>query len=64
MTKPIDQLLPEVPQKRLRIYAYSIDDAAHANLLKIGQTTQDVATRVEQQLKTAMVKNFIILVDR
>ena len=63
MTKPIDQLLPEVPQKRLRIYAYSIDDAAHANLLKIGQTTQDVATRVEQQLKTAMVKNFIIHVD-
>ena len=42
MSKPIEELLPEKPEARLRIYAYSIDDDAHAGLLKIGQTTQDV----------------------
>ena len=28
MTKPIEELLPEKPEARLRIYAYSIDDDA------------------------------------
>ena len=63
MTRPIDELLPAKPLSRLRIYAYSIDDVAHAGMLKIGQTTQDVRSRVEQQLKTALVKNYRIVVD-
>lgn len=63
MPRSIEELLPEKPQVRLRIYAYSIDDDAHTGLLKIGQTTQDVKTRVEQQLKTALVKNYTIVVD-
>ncbi len=63
MTKPIDELLPEKPEARLRIYAYAIHDEAHADLLKVGQTTQHVPTRVAQQLKTAAIKNFTIEVD-
>lgn len=60
MTKPVEDLLPAKPEARLRIYAYSIEDEAHAGLLKIGQTTQDVKTRVAQQLKTAAIKNYTI----
>jgi hypothetical protein len=63
MSRDIEQLLPQRPEARLRIYAYSIEDAAHAGLLKVGQTTQDVKTRVEQQLKTAAIKNFTIHLD-
>lgn len=63
MSRPIDDLLPEKPQVRLRIYAYSIADDGHEGMLKIGQTTQSVKSRVEQQLKTALVKNFSIAVD-
>lgn len=63
MTKPIEELLPEKPDARLRVYAYSIDDAAHAGLLKIGQTTQDVKARVAQQVKTALIKNYTIQLD-
>ncbi|WP_088319394.1 restriction endonuclease [Kineosporia sp. R_H_3] len=63
MSKAIEELLPAKPQARLRLYAYGIDDDAHKGMLKIGQTTQSVKTRVEQQLKTAMVKNYTIHVD-
>jgi len=63
MTKLVEELLPEMPEARLRIYAYEIHDAAHAGMLKIGQTTQSVPTRVEQQVKTALVKNYAIQVD-
>jgi len=63
MSKPIEDLLPGKPEGRLRIYAYAIDDDAHAGMLKVGQTTQAVKSRVEQQLKTALVKNYKILVD-
>lgn len=63
MSKSVDDLLPEKPVARLRIYAYSIEDEAHADLLKIGQTTRDVKTRIEQQLKTAAIENFTILLD-
>ncbi len=63
MTKPIEELLPEKPAARLRIYAYSIDDAAHAGLLKIGQTTRVVKARVAQQVKTALIKNYTIQLD-
>jgi T5orf172 domain len=63
MSKPIEHLLPEKPEARLRIYAYSIEDEAHAGWLKIGQTTQDVKTRVQQQTKTAAIKNHTIHID-
>jgi hypothetical protein len=46
MMKPIEAILVEKPQARPRIYAYSIADAAHAGLLKIGQTTREVKQRV------------------
>ena len=62
-SKSIEDLLPEKPEARLRIYAYSIEDDAHAGWLKIGQTTRDVKTRVGQQLKTAAIKNFKIVLD-
>lgn len=63
MSKSIEDLLPEKPEARLRIYAYSIEDEAHAGLLKIGQTAQDAKTRVAQQLKTAAIKNYTIHLD-
>jgi hypothetical protein len=63
MSKRIEDLLPEKPDARLRIYAYSIEDVAHVGLLKIGQTTLDVKTRVDQQLKTAAIKNYTIHLD-
>lgn len=63
MSKPIEDLLPAKPEARLRIYAYSIEDDAHKGLLKIGQTTQSVHSRVEQQVKTALVKNYTIHLD-
>ncbi len=49
MAKPIEELLPEKPEARLRIYAYSIEDDAHHGMLKIGQTTLSVQSRVEQR---------------
>ena len=63
MSKSIDEILPAKPRLRPRIYAYSIDDAAHAGLLKIGQTTRDVKSRVAEQLKTAAIKNYRIELD-
>lgn len=63
MSKPINDLFPEKPDARLRLYAYSIEDDAHTGQLKIGQTTQDVKTRVAQQLKTAAIKNYTIQID-
>lgn len=63
MSKRIDELLPEKPDSRLRIYAYSIQDAVHDGWLKIGQTTKDVKVRVAQQLKTAAITNYTIELD-
>ncbi|MFV1503275.1 restriction endonuclease [Mycobacterium kansasii] len=63
MSRSVEDLLPEKPEARLRIYAYSIEDDAHAGLLKIGQTTQDVKARIAQQLKTAAIENFTIQLD-
>ena len=63
MPRSIEELLPEKPDVRLRVYAYSIEDEAHAGLLKVGQTTRSVKSRVEQQLKTALVKNYTIHLD-
>ena len=59
----IDEILSPKPTARPRIYAYSITDAAHQGQLKIGQTTRDVKKRVAEQLKTAAIKNFTIVLN-
>jgi hypothetical protein len=63
MNKSIEEILAPKPEARPRIYAYSIDDEAHAGLLKVGQTTRDVKQRVDEQLKTAAIKNYRIELD-
>src|SRR3954447_4537225 len=63
MSKTIDEILSPKPEVRPRIYAYSIDDAAHKGLLKVGQTTRDVKQRLAEQLKTAAIKNYRIELD-
>ena len=63
MSKPIDDLLPEKPEARLRIYAYEIHDEAHEGLLKVGQTVRDVKRRVAEQLQTAGIRNYKIVLD-
>jgi len=61
--KSPEVLFPERPSPRLRVYAYEIHDDAHQGLLKVGQTTKDVKQRVAQQLKTAAIKNYKIVLD-
>ena len=39
MSKTIEDIRPRQAGSPARIYAYSIADAAHEGLLKIGQTT-------------------------
>jgi hypothetical protein len=63
MSKTIEEILAPKPTARPRIYAYSIDDKAHAGLLKVGQTTRDVRKRVAEQVKTAAIKNYKIELD-
>ncbi|MBW4549638.1 MAG: GIY-YIG nuclease family protein [Aphanocapsa sp. GSE-SYN-MK-11-07L] len=63
MTKTIAEILAPKPEARLRVYAYSIKDAAHQGLLKIGQTTRNVKQRIAEQLKTAAIKNYRIELD-
>ena len=63
MSKTVEEILAPKPEARPRIYAYSIDDKAHAGLLKVGQTTRDVKQRVAEQLKTANIKNYKIELD-
>jgi hypothetical protein len=63
MAKAIEEILAPKSEARPRIYAYSIDDKAHAGLLKVGQTTRDVKQRVAEQLKTAAIKNYKIELD-
>ncbi len=63
MSKTIEDILAPKPAARPRIYAYSIDDQAHAGLLKVGQTTRDVKQRVAEQLHTANIKNYTIVLD-
>jgi hypothetical protein len=63
MRKTIEEILAPKPEARPRVYAYSIDDKAHAGLLKIGQTTRDVRRRVAEQLKTAAIKNYRVELD-
>jgi predicted house-cleaning noncanonical NTP pyrophosphatase (MazG superfamily) len=63
MSRTIEDILAPRPEARPRIYAYSIADAAHKGLLKVGQTTRDVKQRVAEQLKTAAIKNYRIELD-
>lgn len=64
MSRPtIDEILAPRPKARPRVYAYAIDDDAHRGLLKVGQTTRDVKQRVAEQLKTAAIKNYTIVLD-
>jgi len=63
MRKSIEEVLEPKPASRLRIYAYSIDDAAHQGELKIGQTVRDVKRRVDEQVKTARIENYRIELD-
>jgi hypothetical protein len=64
MSKPtIEEILAPKPEARPRIYAYAIADKAHAGLLKVGQTTRDVKQRIAEQLKTANIKNYTIVLD-
>ncbi len=63
MSKTIEEILAPKPEARPRIYAYSINDKAHKGLLKVGQTTRNVKQRVAEQLKTAAIKNYKILLD-
>ncbi|MCB9501607.1 MAG: restriction endonuclease [Deferribacteres bacterium] len=63
MNKTIEEILAPKPEVRPRIYAYSIDDAAHKGLLKVGQTTREVKQRVAEQVKTAAIKNYKIELD-
>jgi hypothetical protein len=61
--KPLEEIFAPKPKTRPRIYAYTIDDTAHEGQLKIGQTTRDVKQRVAEQLKTANIKNYTIVLD-
>ena len=63
MSKTTEEILPPKPEARPCIYAYSIADKAHQGLLKVGQTTRNVKQRVAEQLKTATIKNFEIVLD-
>lgn len=64
MNKPtVEEILTPKPAVRPRIYAYSIADVAHEGLLKVGQTTREVAQRVAEQLKTAAIKNYTVVLD-
>lgn len=60
MPRDIEDILAPKPDARPRIYAYSIEDKAHAGLLKVGQTTRNVSQRVAEQVKTAAIKNYTI----
>ena len=63
MTKSEGEILAPKPESRPRIYAYTIEDDAHAGLLKVGQSTRDVKQRVAEQLRTAAIKNYRIEID-
>ena len=63
MSRSIKEILAPKPEVWPRIYAYSIEDEAHKGLLKVGQTTRNVKQRVAEQLKTAAIKNYTVVLD-
>jgi hypothetical protein len=57
MSKPIEELLPEKPEARLRIYAWSTSEIKkYEGCLKVGHTTQDVNSRIIQSQGQARYK--------
>ncbi|MTB05884.1 MAG: restriction endonuclease, partial [Actinobacteria bacterium] len=57
MSRQIEDLLPERPEARLQIYAWSTPDIPkYAGCLKVGQTTQDVNARIKQSHGQAKFK--------
>ena len=61
--RSIEGLLPERPEARLRIYAWSTSDIPkYAGCLKVGQTTQDVNTRIKKSHGQAKF-DYILEVD-
>jgi hypothetical protein len=57
MSKPIEELLPDKPEARLRIYAWSTSEIEkYAGCLKVGHTTQDVNSRIIQSQGQARYK--------
>ncbi|WP_026373103.1 GIY-YIG nuclease family protein [Agrococcus lahaulensis] len=63
MPDPAPELFAPKPDSRQRIYAYEIYDPQHEGLLKVGQTNREVKKRVGEQLKTAGIQNFRIVLD-
>ena len=63
MSRPIEDLLPDRPDVRLRIYAWSTPEVPkYAGCLKVGQTTQGVNARIVQSQGQARYK-YILEVD-
>lgn len=63
MTKPIEELFPEKPEARLRIYAWSTPEIPkYEGCLKVGQTTQAVNDRIIQSQGQARYK-YVLEVD-
>ena len=63
MAKSIEELLPEKGESRLKIYAWSTSDIhKYAGCLKVGQTTQDVNTRIVQSQGQSRFK-YVLEVD-
>jgi hypothetical protein len=57
MSRPIEDLLPEKPGSRLRIYAWSTGEIKkYEGCLKVGHTTQDVNNRIIQSQGQARYK--------
>jgi hypothetical protein len=57
MSKPIEELLPDKPEARLRIYAWSTSEIKkYEGCLKVGHTTQDVNSRIIQSQGQARYK--------
>ena len=64
MSKTIEELLPEKPEPRLRIYAWSTKEIKKfEGCLKVGQTTKkDVNVRIKESQGVAQVK-YVLEVD-
>lgn len=65
MSKSIEELLPERPEARLRIYAWTPNDppAEYVGLIKVGQTThKDVNVRIKQS-QGQMQQAYTLYVD-
>jgi hypothetical protein len=63
MSKSIEELLPEKPEARLRIYAWSTPEIKkYKGCLKVGQTTQDVNSRIIQSQGQARYQ-YVLEVD-